>query len=150
MRMVNPINHGSTPDEIKKYKIEPYVIAADVYAVENHGGMGGWTWYTGSAGWMYQLLAESFFGLKRNGNRLGVKPCIPESWNEFEINYRFTDTMYHLKFERVEGDAPMKLILDDIEQESDDILLVNDKMEHEVKIRMVKSEKLEVVAHDSV
>jgi cellobiose phosphorylase len=150
MRMVNPINHGSTPEEIKKYKIEPYVIAADVYAVENHGGMGGWTWYTGSAGWMYQLLAESFFGLKRNGNRLSVKPCIPESWNEFEINYRFADTMYHLKFERVEGDARMKLMLDDIEQESDDVLLVNDKMEHEVKIRIVKSEKLEVVAHERV
>jgi cyclic beta-1,2-glucan synthetase len=150
LRMVNPINHGSAPEDIKKYKIEPYVIAADVYAVENHGGMGGWTWYTGSAGWMYQLLAESFFGLKRNGNRLSVKPCIPESWNDFEINYRFTDTMYHLKFERVEGDAQTKIILDDIEQESDDILLVNDKMEHEVKIRMVKSERLEIVAQESV
>ena len=66
IQMINPLNHGSTAEGIKKYKTEPYVIAADVYAVENHEGMGGWTWYTGSAGWMYQLLAESFFGLKQN------------------------------------------------------------------------------------
>ena len=79
IQMVNPLNHGSTAAGIKKYKTEPYVIAADVYAVENHEGMGGWTWYTGSAGWMYQLLAESFFGLKRTGNRLTIKPCIPDT-----------------------------------------------------------------------
>jgi cyclic beta-1,2-glucan synthetase len=136
IQMINPIKHGSTPEDIKKYKIEPYVIAADVYAVENHEGMGGWTWYTGSAGWMYQLLAESFFGLKRIGNRLSVKPCIPENWNNFEIKYRFTDTLYRLKFERIESSAQMKLMLDGIEQDSDDILLVNDQTEHEVIIRL--------------
>jgi cyclic beta-1,2-glucan synthetase len=136
MQMINPINHSSTSDKIKKYKIEPYVIAADVYAVENHQGMGGWTWYTGSAGWMYQLLAESFFGLVRIGNRLEINPCIPDSWNTFEIRYRFADTMYLLKFERDGSSSKMSLLLDGIAQDSNDLLLVNDKMDHEVKISL--------------
>ncbi|HEY4936691.1 MAG TPA: cyclic beta 1-2 glucan synthetase, partial [Puia sp.] len=134
IQMVNPLNHGSTPTSIKKYKTEPYVIAADVYAVENHEGMGGWTWYTGSAGWMYQLLAESFFGLKRTGNRLTIKPCIPDSWNAFEIHYRFTETVYHLKFERNDSVNHLKLVMDGVDQETNDLMLVNDKVKHEVTI----------------
>ena len=109
IQMVNPLNHGSTPAGIKKYKTEPYVIAADVYAVENQQGMGGWTWYTGSAGWMYQLLAESFFGLKRTGNRLTIKPCIPDNWNSFKIKYIFAKTKYHLKFDRKDASEKIKI-----------------------------------------
>ena len=139
IHMINPINHGSSRENIKKYKIEPYVIAADVYAVENHEGMGGWTWYTGSAGWMYQLLAESFFGLKRNGNRLDIKPCIPDKWKTFQIRYKFGDTIYYLNFERDESLTEMKLKLDGIEQESNELLLVNDRVDHEVKISLSKS-----------
>ena len=134
IQMINPINHGSTAFDIKKYKTEPYVIAADVYAVENHQGMGGWTWYTGSAGWMYQLLAESFFGLKRTGNRLTIKPCVPDHWNSFDIHYRFTDTDYHLIFERNESVNQLKLKMDGADQENNDLLLVNDGIKHEVKI----------------
>ncbi len=134
IRMVNPLNHGSTATGIKKYKTEPYVIAADVYAVENREGMGGWTWYTGSAGWMYQLLAESFFGLKRTGNRLALKPCIPDSWSEWEIKYRFAETDYQLKFQKNETVTLFKLRLDGIDQDSDDILLVNDLLIHLVEI----------------
>jgi cyclic beta-1,2-glucan synthetase len=134
IQMINPINHSSTSFGIKKYKTEPYVIAADVYAVENHQGMGGWTWYTGSAGWMYQLLAESFFGLKRTGNRLDIKPCIPDNWNSFDIHYRFSDTEYHLKFERNESVDQLKLKMDGTDLETNDLLLVNDGIKHEVKI----------------
>ncbi len=134
IQMINPINHSSTSFGIKKYKTEPYVIAADVYAVENHQGMGGWTWYTGSAGWMYQLLAESFFGLKRTGNRLNIKPCIPDNWNSFDIHYRFSDTEYHLKFERNESVDHLKLKMDGADLETNDLLLVNDGVKHEVKI----------------
>ncbi len=134
LQMVNPLNHGSTPAGIKKYKTEPYVIAADVYAVENRQGMGGWTWYTGSAGWMYQLLAESFFGLKRTGNRLTVKPCIPDDWSHWDIHYCFAQTTYHLKFQRKESVNRIKLMIDGIEQESDDLLLVNDLLNHVVDI----------------
>jgi cyclic beta-1,2-glucan synthetase len=134
--MINPINHASTSAAIKKYKTEPYVIAADVYAVERHQGMGGWTWYTGSAGWMYQLLAESFFGLKRHGNRLTIKPCIPDSWDSFDIHYKFADTVYHLKFERNTSVSQMKLVIDGIEQETNDVLLVNDEVIHEVTVSL--------------
>ena len=134
LQMVNPLNHGSTPAGIKKYKTEPYVIAADVYAVENHLGMGGWTWYTGSAGWMYQLLAESFFGLKRTGNRLTVKPCIPDAWSQWEIHYCFAQTNYHLKFQKKDSLTQIKIVMDGMEQESDDLLLVNDLLNHIVDI----------------
>ncbi len=136
IQMINPINHASTSASIKKYKTEPYVIAADVYAVERHQGMGGWTWYTGSAGWMYQLLAESFFGLKRFGNRLTIKPCIPDSWDSFNIHYRFADTVYHLKFERNASVNQVKLNIDGIEQEANDVLLVNDGIKHEVTVSL--------------
>ncbi len=136
IQMINPLNHGSTPEGIKKYKTEPYVIAADVYAVESHKGMGGWTWYTGSAGWMYQLLAESFFGLKRTGNRLSIKPCIPETWTSWDIHYRFSETDYHLKFERSEPEKQMEIYLDGMLQESGDILLVNDLINHIVNIKL--------------
>ena len=136
IRMINPLKHGDTAAGIKKYKTEPYVIAADVYAVENREGMGGWTWYTGSAGWMYQLLAESFFGLKRTGNRLSIKPCVPDSWEEWEVHYRFGETDYHLHFKKNETVKRFKLVMDSQEQESEDLLLVNDQLPHEVNINM--------------
>jgi cellobiose phosphorylase len=136
IQMVNPLNHGSTPAGIKKYKTEPYVIAADVYAVENRVGMGGWTWYTGSAGWMYQLLAESFFGLKRTGNRLTIAPCIPDAWNTFRIQYRYSETNYQLFFQRDPGAKELKLWLDGVQQKSNDLLLLNDLQTHEVKISL--------------
>jgi cellobiose phosphorylase len=134
IQLINPLNHGSAAAGIQKYKTEPYVIAADVYAVKNHEGRGGWTWYTGSAGWMYQLLAESFFGLKRNGNRLTFRPCVPDSWNSFKIKYIFADTEYHLYFDRNKDSDEMTVSLDGVHQDSNDVLLVNDKTVHDVKI----------------
>ncbi|HEY2347383.1 MAG TPA: hypothetical protein VGH64_00145, partial [Puia sp.] len=118
------------------YKTEPYVIAADVYAVESHEGMGGWTWYTGSAGWMYQLLAESFFGLTRTGNRLTIKPCIPDSWNSFKIKYIFIDTEYHLYFDRNAASDKLSILMDGVSQHSDNVLLLNDQTVHELKISL--------------
>jgi cyclic beta-1,2-glucan synthetase len=136
IQMVNPLNHGSTDTGIKKYKTEPYVIAADVYAVENHQGMGGWTWYTGSAGWMYQLLAESFFGLKRTGNRLTIKPCVPDSWASFDVSYRYLDTDYRLTFERHVSAKEINVLLDGIDQHADNVLLVNDLISHAVTVQL--------------
>jgi cellobiose phosphorylase len=134
--MINPLKHGDTAAGIKKYKTEPYVIAADVYAVEKREGMGGWTWYTGSAGWMYQMLAESFFGLKRKANRLTIKPCVPDDWHEWQIEYRFGETTYELQFKKNEGIKQFTLVLDNIEQESEDLLMVNDQQKHEVTINI--------------
>jgi cellobiose phosphorylase len=136
IQLVNPLNHGSTDAGIKRYKTEPYVIAADVYAVESHEGMGGWTWYTGSAGWMYQLLAESFFGLSRTGNRLTIKPCIPDSWNSFKIKYIFIDTEYHLYFDRNAASDKLSILMDGVSQHSDNVLLLNDQTVHELKISL--------------
>ena len=83
--MINPVNHGSTAETEAVYKVEPYVVAADVYAVAPHTGRGGWTWYTGSAGWMYRLIVESLLGLKLEGDRLHVTPCLPAEWSEFKL-----------------------------------------------------------------
>ena len=134
IQMINPVNHGSSATGIKKYKTEPYVIAADIYAVENHEGMGGWTWYTGSAGWMYQLLAESFFGLKRTGNKILIKPCVPDSWNSFDILYQFQETTYQLNFEKDNSSDMIKVWMDGIKQESNELILANDLLKHVVKI----------------
>ena len=95
--MINPINHARNEGEVQKYRVEPYVIAADVYAIAPHTGRGGWTWYTGSAGWMYRAGLEAVLGIKREGNQLRVKPSHPASWPEAEVRIRFGQTMYHLK-----------------------------------------------------
>ncbi len=97
LRLINPINHARSPEEVARYKVEPYVIAADVYALSPHIGRGGWTWYTGSAGWMYRLIVESLLGLRLETDRLYFEPCLPAEWDSYKINYRFRDTMYFIK-----------------------------------------------------
>src|SRR5437879_9941365 len=87
--LLNPVNHATTPAAASVYKIEPYVIAADVYAVAPHTGRGGWTWYTGSAGWMYRLLIERLLGLNPEGNRVRITPRLPSSWTTAQTDYRF-------------------------------------------------------------
>ncbi|RYD91054.1 MAG: hypothetical protein EOP54_23060, partial [Sphingobacteriales bacterium] len=89
LQLINPVNHGNSPETIGVYKTEPYVIAADVYGVKEHKSRGGWTWYTGSAGWMYQLILEWFIGMKRKGDQLGFNPCIPAAWPSVKIKYRY-------------------------------------------------------------
>ena len=96
--MINPINHTKTEAEAQKYRVEPYVMAADVYAVAPHIGCGGWTWYTGSAGWMYRAGLEAVLGITREGNKLRVKPSIPINWPEAAVSIRFGETIYSLKF----------------------------------------------------
>jgi cyclic beta-1,2-glucan synthetase len=86
--MLNPVNHTRTSIEYSRYKCEPYVIAADVYAVHPHTGRGGWSWYTGAAGWLYKVGLENIAGLQKKGDRLYIEPCIPSSWDRFEITYR--------------------------------------------------------------
>ncbi len=98
--MINPINHARTPQEAARYRVEPYVMAADVYSVAPHAGRGGWTWYTGSAGWMYRAGLEAVLGLTREGDKLRVKPCIPRSWPGFEANITIGQTRYDIKISR--------------------------------------------------
>ena len=86
--MLNPVNHTRTAAEALRYKTEPYAVAGDVYARAPHAGRGGWSWYTGSAAWMYRAGLESLLGLRRRGSTFSVNPCIPSSWPEYEIVWR--------------------------------------------------------------
>jgi cyclic beta-1,2-glucan synthetase len=97
--LLNPINHGRNTDEVAKYKVEPYVLAADVYSQDPYKGRGGWTWYTGSCGWMYRAGMEYILGFQIQGNEVVLNPCIPASWAEYRIHYRFEDTEYEFIFE---------------------------------------------------
>jgi cyclic beta-1,2-glucan synthetase len=97
--LLNPVNHTRTPAGVERYGTEPYVVAADVYADDTHAGRGGWTWYTGSAGWMYRLGLESLLGLARRGETFSVDPCIPSWWPGFEVRWRFGRSVYEITVE---------------------------------------------------
>jgi cyclic beta-1,2-glucan synthetase len=100
--MINPINRTRTSAESEHYKVEPYSVAADIYAHPMHFGRGGWTWYTGSAGWMYRVGLESILGLRRRGEALSINPCIPASWPEYRVLWRFGRTRYEIHVENPE------------------------------------------------
>ncbi|HWA39625.1 MAG TPA: hypothetical protein VG873_17355 [Burkholderiales bacterium] len=120
--MINPVNHASSAAAVAVYKVEPYAVAADVYAVAPHTGRGGWTWYTGSAGWMYRLFIESLLGLRREGETLRIAPCIPPGWPGFKLRYRFGATFYDIEVRNdATGGAPRERA----------ITLVDDGQTHE-------------------
>jgi cellobiose phosphorylase len=135
--MINPINHAKSSADITAYKVEPYIVAADVYAVSPHAGRGGWTWYTGSAGWMYRLIIESLLGLKLDVNTLSIKPCFPVDWMAFKIRYRYRETMYHIDVVRMPaGNSQEMVIVDGITQKNKIISLINDAQEHRVEVHI--------------
>jgi len=135
--MINPVNHARTPEETAIYKGEPYVVAADVYGAPPHTGRGGWTWYTGSAAWMYRLIMESLLGLSLEVDRLRITPCPHPRWQEFTVHYRFRETVYHITVSQFKGKKiGTRLTLDDVEQTGQTIALVDDHQEHWVKVRM--------------
>jgi cyclic beta-1,2-glucan synthetase len=103
LAMLNPINHASTEAGVRRYKVEPYVVAADVYAEVPHVGRGGWTWYTGSAGWMYRAGVESILGFRLRGARLAIDPCIPRAWRGFEMAFRYRSARYDVLVENTQG-----------------------------------------------
>ena len=118
LQMINPLNRGNTADKIAVYKTEPYVIAADVYAEPLHKGRGGWTWYTGSAGWMYQLILNSFAGLKKEGDHLHFSPCFPETWASVKLTYHYQDTEFAIEIvqQKIDEGQISKLIVNGEEQ----------------------------------
>jgi cyclic beta-1,2-glucan synthetase len=134
-RLINPIAHGSSPEAMETYKVEPYVVAADVYAVAPHVGRGGWSWYTGSAAWMYRLVVESLLGLRLEGDRLRIEPCLPVDWSGFTVHYRFRETVYHISVHQTSHAAGVqRLSLDGQEQEGRAVPLVDDRQEHRVEV----------------
>jgi cellobiose phosphorylase len=134
-RMINPINHALTPEDVRVYRAEPYVLAADVYAGDPHTGRGGWTWYTGSAGWMYRLLLESLLGVRRNAGTLEMTPCLPESWNEFEVRYRFGESVYRIEIARATNQSDSAyIVLDGVKQDGRCFALTDDGNDHSVQV----------------
>jgi cellobiose phosphorylase len=134
--LINPVNHASSADAIATYKVEPYVVAADVYAVAPHTGRGGWTWYTGSAGWMYRLIVESLLGLKLEVDKLRFAPCLPADWETFKLHYRYRETVYHITVSQTRaGTGGMNVMLDGVEQPDKTIPLADDRQEHVVEVR---------------
>ena len=99
--MLNPVKHGSEPADIELYQVEPYVMSADIYGAPPHTGRGGWTWYTGAAGWMYRLTVETLLGLQLEVDHLRMTPCIPAHWESYKIHYRYRETFYHITVKRV-------------------------------------------------
>ncbi len=133
--LINPINHGRTSAEIDIYKIEPYVIAADVYSVAPHVGRGGWSWYTGSAGWMYRLITESLLGLHLHDKQLHFTPCLPNDWEGFNLDYHFGTTLYQITISRTPELA--KITLDGVALDVDYIPLVDDQQVHRVVVALM-------------
>jgi cyclic beta-1,2-glucan synthetase len=137
LTMINPINHGGSAKDIEVYKVEPYVVAADVYAVPPHTGRGGWTWYTGSAGWMYRLIVESLLGLRLEVDKLYIEPCLPADWESFTVHYRYRETIYHIKVVQGHvGEGETKITVDGVDKQGVSVPLVDDHVGHVVKVRV--------------
>ncbi len=137
--LINPVNHAKSLAATAVYKVEPYVVAADVYAVSPHIGRGGWTWYTGSAGWMHRLIVESLLGLTLERDKLRVRPCFAPDWDTFKVHYRYRETVYHIAVTRTRAaNVGTTITVDGIEQDDGDIPLVDDRQEHSVEVRIAE------------
>ena len=136
--MINPVNHARLRrTAIATYKVEPYVVAADVYAVPPHTGRGGWTWYTGSAGWMYRLIMESLLGLRLEVDTLRFAPCLPADWTTFKLHYRYRETVYHITVLQTHAaDSKTGVTVDGVEQQDGAVPLVDDQQEHIIEVRV--------------
>lgn len=122
--MINPIEHSKSKEAANKYKVEPYVIPADIYGSGNLSGRGGWTWYTGSSSWYYKAGIEYILGLKIKKGVLTINPCIPADWREYSLRYKWQNSIYNIKIrnENVNSSKIQKIILDGVEIQNSIIL----------------------------
>jgi cellobiose phosphorylase len=136
--MLNPIRHAASPDGVERYKVEPYVVCADVYGAPPHTGRGGWTWYTGSAAWLYRVGLEAILGFRLRGARLELAPCIPPGWSGYEITYRHGSATYHVVVENSgrSGRGIRSVSVDGHAVPGSAIELVDDGREHKVQIAL--------------
>jgi len=141
-RLLNPIYHSDSAEKAELYRVEPYVIAADVYGVPPHTGRGGWTWYTGSSGWMYRLGVEAILGLYREGSKLRIDPRISEKWPSYEVDYCFGKTAYSIEIKNPDGveQGVREIRLDGEVLPSNGVPLVDDGQPHQVIVVLGKSE----------
>jgi cellobiose phosphorylase len=136
-RLINPVSHGDSERAIATYKVEPYVVAADVYTNPQHAGRGGWTWYTGSAGWMYRLITESLLGLHLEVDHLRIEPLFPAEWERFDLHYRYRETFHHIHVRRIgAGNAVARVATDGVERPDKRVALFDDRREHHVDVEI--------------
>lgn len=137
-QLLNPVCHSDTREKAERYRVEPYVVAADIYSADRYFGRGGWTWYTGSSGWMYRLGIEAILGLRREGARLRVDPCIPKDWQGYRMTYRYGETVYQIEVENPQGVScsVRATTLDGDEVLDGGIPLRDDGGRHQVRVTM--------------
>jgi cellobiose phosphorylase len=128
---------------VATYKAEPYVVAADVYGVAPHIGRGGWSWYTGSAGWMYRLLLESLLGLRlevvQGAAWLHLQPCLPDAWPGYSLDYRHRGTLYRIEVQCTDASGDAGLFVDGVQQDGPALRLADDQQHHEVVLRLARN-----------
>ena len=130
-QMINPINRTKTKERVDKYRVEPYVIAADIYSSPEFPGRGGWTWYTGSAGWYYRVGTQDILGIKQHGDKLKIDPRLPIAWDGYKAVYRYKNATYNIEVVKGEKQA---LFVDGKEIISSTVPLISDDREHLVKV----------------
>jgi len=147
-QMLNPLTHAMTAEGVATYKVEPYVVAADVYTAEGDLGRGGWTWYTGSASWMYRVGLEAILGFHKRGPALEIRPCVPAAWPSFTITYRHGESTYEITVEQpgtMQGQAP-DVDIDGRRTANGTIPLIDDGREHRIIVRPRRAAATEAVA----
>jgi cyclic beta-1,2-glucan synthetase len=135
-----PIHHALTLRDVERYRVEPYVVAADVYSGENEG-RGGWTWYTGAAGWMYRIAVEWTLGVRISGACLTIRPCVPSSWAVYSVRFRYKSAIYDI---RVQPGHELQIRVDGVLAADGSIALVDDGKVHRVRASGATANRLAV------
>jgi cellobiose phosphorylase len=136
--LINPVYHATTPAEVQHYKVEPYVVCADIYGAPPHTGRGGWTWYTGSAGWLYRVALEAILGVHPSGDALRIEPCIPCRWPGYEVAYRYGSAKYRIRVENVAGASRgvQSVLVDGLPVPGGVVALRDDGLAHDVRVSL--------------
>src|SRR5262249_47970705 len=135
-KMISPVSHTATRDQVKRYCVEPYVMCADVYGAHPHTGRGGWTWYTGSASWLYRAALEAILGFRRQGQTLRFEPCVPPGWPGYELTYRHGSATYRIRFDNSSkvGRGVRSVELDGTPLANGNVPLSEDGLTHDVRV----------------
>jgi cellobiose phosphorylase len=138
LTLLNPVRHALTREAVERYRVEPYVVAADVYSSPQHLGRGGWTWYTGSAGWFYRVVLEDVLGFRRQGDRVNLAPCLPASWSKAELVYRYGRSTLRIVVENARGEVSGEgaLRVDGRPRPDGTVELTDDGRVHDVRLRV--------------
>jgi cyclic beta-1,2-glucan synthetase len=138
--MLNPASRTQTPEGMAVYGVEPYAVTADIYSHGSNAGRGGWTWYTGSAGWLYRLIVESLLGFAREHDRLRFAPCLPAGWDGFTMRYTFGATVYEIRVRQahgVPGEQATRVTVDGTLSADGSVALVDDGARHDVVVDVI-------------